>query len=223
MRTARSLPYGLSLTETHPGQRPPLDRDPPGQRPPYQDRPPTKTDPLPRQTPPPRNMGPATETPWKEHETRQPDMKWHHTENPSTCEQNDWHACENITLPQTSFAGGKNVVEKIFTSCATNPTSDSLRDRNWLVRWGNHLISRVKCKQSSPHPSSISKFRTVEFVLLSGSEVRAVFYWPLAYRMCKKCNNIEAGLPCIWKYRWSYPSIQSKKSKRTGFSYASRW
>ena len=67
---------------------------------------------------PRRNMGPATETPQKEHGTRDrpPGRTWDQQPTgsdiiqrpPPSCGQN-WltHACENITLPQTSFAGGK--------------------------------------------------------------------------------------------------------------------
>ena len=46
---------------------------------------------------------------WKEHGTRQPDRKWHHTENPlHLWTERLTYACENITLPQTSLAGGNN-------------------------------------------------------------------------------------------------------------------
>ena len=41
----------------------------------------------------------------KEHGTRQPDRKWHHTENPSPVKRM-MHASKNINLPQTLFAGG---------------------------------------------------------------------------------------------------------------------
>ena len=58
-----------------------------------------------------KEHGTRDNAPWKEHETRQPDRKWHHIETPSTPLPwwTEWlaHACENITLPQTSFAGGK--------------------------------------------------------------------------------------------------------------------
>ena len=40
-----------------------------------------------------RNMGPGAETPQKEHGTRQPDRKWHHTETPLWTE---WHTLLNI-------------------------------------------------------------------------------------------------------------------------------
>ena len=61
--------------------------------------------PPPGQRLPGRNMGPETETPQKEHGTGLPDRKWHH---PGSSLWTEWliHACENITLPQISFAVG---------------------------------------------------------------------------------------------------------------------
>ena len=43
---------------------------------------------------PRRNMGPETETPWKEHGTRHTERKWHHTKTPCPPPnpgQNDWY------------------------------------------------------------------------------------------------------------------------------------
>ena len=97
-RTGGLCPVGLPNWDP-PGQRPPswtetplLDRDPPpGQRPP------SWTETLPRQRPPGQ---------------RPPQVMWPvvhaGTETPPVNRMT--HACENITLPQTSFAGGKNVV-----------------------------------------------------------------------------------------------------------------
>ena len=34
---------------------------------------------------------PRTESPWKEHGTRQPDRKWHHTENPPWTDKHLWN------------------------------------------------------------------------------------------------------------------------------------
>ena len=81
-----------------PKQRPP-DWDPPTQGPPY-----TET--------PRRNIWSESETlPKKEHGTRQPD-RWHHTETPSPAVDRMTDMCKNITLPQTSFAGGNNQILK---------------------------------------------------------------------------------------------------------------
>ena len=49
-------------------------------------------------------MGPGTEIPPKEHGTRQPDRKLHHTETHRR-QTDTW---KNITLPQNWFAGGNN-------------------------------------------------------------------------------------------------------------------
>ena len=40
--------------------------------------------------------------------TRQPDKKWNHTEPPLSPVDRMTDTCKNITLPQTSFAGGDN-------------------------------------------------------------------------------------------------------------------
>ena len=48
-------------------------------------------------------MGWETDTPQKEHGARQPDRKWHNTDTPNPYVD---RMCKNITLPQTSFAGG---------------------------------------------------------------------------------------------------------------------
>ena len=58
---------------------------------------------------PNRNMGPGTETSLEGTWTRQTDRKWHHTEAPPG--QTD--TCENITLPQTSFADGKHAYNSV--------------------------------------------------------------------------------------------------------------
>ena len=54
-----------------------------------------------------RNMGPETETPWKEHGTRQSDRKGHHTETPLDRMKD---VSKNITLPQTSFVCSSKLV-----------------------------------------------------------------------------------------------------------------
>ena len=82
----------------------PLDREPPRTGTPL-DREPLDRDRLVRE---PLERDPLdrdlwTETPWKEYGIRQPGRKWHHIK--TSCGQID--ACENITLIQTSFAGGK--------------------------------------------------------------------------------------------------------------------
>ena len=134
MRTARPLPYGevsvggLSDRDL-PWQRPPgqrpcprqtfpwtktllLDKDyPPGQRlhswteTPLLDRDP------PGQRSPRRNMGPVTKT----GPGSQTDRKWHQRLPPPVNRMT--HASENITLPQTSFAGGKNFPSHIKSFC----------------------------------------------------------------------------------------------------------
>ena len=59
------------------------------------------------QATPGRNMRPGRDLPQKEHGTRQSDRKRHRTETPPQKKQNDWQKGQkNITLPQTSFAGG---------------------------------------------------------------------------------------------------------------------
>ena len=108
------------MTET------PLDRDPPIRRPPWTDsldrdhtgkRPPPQADfpwieTSPGQIHPTRNMGPETETPRRNmglgSQTRS-DIIQTPPVNRMT------HASENITLPQTSFTGGKNKKKKAFS------------------------------------------------------------------------------------------------------------
>ena len=108
IRTSRSSPYrdslsrGVSLTKT-PWQRPP------GQRPPH---PPVQR-PLPLDRDPRlEGNGTRDKDPRKEHGSRQPDKKWHHTDPPPIWTEWLTHASENITLPQTSFAGGKYGCQK---------------------------------------------------------------------------------------------------------------
>ena len=76
---------GVSLTETLPGQRPPdrdpLDGDPPGQRPHW-----TET--------------PVQRPPWTD-----PLVKWPVMHAGTETPRGQTNTCENITLPQTSFAG----------------------------------------------------------------------------------------------------------------------
>ena len=94
MRTTRTLPYGGGFPDRppSPGQSPPpgqslpFNREPPGQRPLEQRRPPDRA--------PPGQSPPWTETP----PDRDPQ-----TDTPLN---RMTHGCKNITLPQTSFAGG---------------------------------------------------------------------------------------------------------------------
>ena len=103
------------------------DRDPPWTKtPPDRDRPWTNTIPgqrpswtqtPPRQRPSWKEHGNIDIYPQKEHGTRQPHRKWHHTE---------WltHTCENSTLLQTARAGGNDL-----KGCTVN------RRVTPLVRW----------------------------------------------------------------------------------------
>ena len=134
IHTAQSLPYGWSLPGGSPdrdpsGQRPPLDRDPPD-RDPWTETPWTET----LQIETPWTETPWTETPWTEtpldrdHLDRSPPDRDPWTETPrqrppchvtcDTCWDRDppvnrmTHRFKNITFLQTSFAGGKNTIDR---------------------------------------------------------------------------------------------------------------
>ena len=135
MRTARSSPYGRSH-----GQRP-LDRDPlwietPWTETPPVGRPPQQADPSRRRHACAMNKGPGAETALE-----------------GTCDQaarqevtsyrdpgGQTKTSENITLPQNSFAGGKNIKELpqlAKRSCpsprqlhTTSQTTEQLKEKN---------------------------------------------------------------------------------------------
>ena len=126
--TGRSL-LGVSLTETSP-DRDPLDRDPardrrsPGQRL-YSW---TKTTLLDRDSTPGQRLYFWTETPL---DRDPPEGTWDQGQRPDQAARQTGsdikdspppvnrmtHASENITLPQTSFAGGKNFPSHIKSFC----------------------------------------------------------------------------------------------------------
>ena len=129
MRTARSLPYGrgslsseVSVTETPRQKHPwtetpqtetPLDRDPPGQRPLlWTETPPMDRDPSPGQRTPWTETSPMDrDLPPGQRSPRQRPLPWTKTpldRDPHMNRITD--KCKNITLSQTSFAGGNNVM-----------------------------------------------------------------------------------------------------------------
>ena len=99
MRTARSSSRWGGLHQASPDQTPP-GADPPGADPPAPD---------------PRDQTP----PWEQTPLQEQTPLW--TELLI-------HACENITLPQTSFAGGNN--NNCLTLLSTNTNMISWPDRN---------------------------------------------------------------------------------------------
>ena len=77
-------------------------------------------------------MGPGTENPWKEHGTRDRDPMegtWDQTARKEVTSyrapRGQTDTCKNITLPQTSFAGG-NKSEKIVCYWSTFSTRHSV-------------------------------------------------------------------------------------------------
>ena len=125
-----SIPVGC-VPPACPWQRPP------GQRPP------------PRGQGSPRQRPPWTDAPWKEHGTRQPDRRWHHTKTPPPPE--DRQTCRNITLPQTSFAGGSRalrLVERLvlFIPCERQ-TKTCRTERNASNLFSKGLISHRQQQQ----------------------------------------------------------------------------
>ena len=112
MYTTRSSLYGgVSVVGGSPWQRPPWTETLPGQRPPGQSH-------------------SWTETPWKEHGTRDRDPlegTWEEGIWDQATKQEmasyrgpshlwtEWltHACENITLPQILFAGGNYTIGQL--------------------------------------------------------------------------------------------------------------
>ena len=138
MRTVCSSPYGgrslsgeVSLIETHPGQTPPTpDRDPP------------------------KEHVTETQTPPKENGTRAARQEVTSYRDPPVDRMTDM--CKNITLPQTSFAGGKYVwavrktgrsstqVKSIFDTLLFNRMSGCTTE--WRTYW---LIWVLTVKQST--------------------------------------------------------------------------
>ena len=69
---------------------------------------------------PQKEHGTRDRDPWKEHGTRQPDRKWHHNRDPSPPPDRMTDTGKNITSSQTSFAGGKNVQRRMLTSIVSH-------------------------------------------------------------------------------------------------------
>ena len=134
---------------------------------------------------PRKNMGLETETSQKEHGTRQPDRKWHHIETPSPL-WTKWlaHACENITSPQTSFAGGnelnpRNTLNmKYVYAISTNEAITC--ERNTLVHKFIVMIKLIRRR----------KLTLYHFVLNRDSE-QALFAMNITtnYLKCWSCES----------------------------------
>ena len=97
-------PYRYPLNRDSQTRLPPSGHRPPGQRHPRREALWTET--------PRKNMGPGQRPP-KEHGNRQPDRKWHNTESPPPCKQNDWRMLlKTLPYPKLRLRAVKTKVAK---------------------------------------------------------------------------------------------------------------